>query len=182
MQEKSTPPPLPDDVRRRMTGVARANGLGVVVVAGLSLGAAMLAGYWDLVGWSALAVLAGGLELRGQHALRQGDPQGLVGLIGAQFLLLVVIWAYAWLRWRNFDPDTYWAQIPSYAQELLLQRMRSEGLDPELDRPLLLMLSNLLTCICLAAVSFVYQGGLAAYYAVKSRHLTPPAGDAPPGD
>lgn len=182
MQEKSSPPPLPAEVRQRMTGVARTNGLCVLLFAGLSLAAAALAGYWDLVGWSALALLAGGLEWRGQAALRQGDPQGLVGMIGAQFLLLAVIWAYAWLRWRNFDPDAYWAQIPTFAQELLLQRMRSEGLDPDLDRPILLLLSNALTCICLAAVSLVYQGGLAAYYAVKSRHLAPPAGDPPAGD
>jgi len=162
-----------------MTGIARTNGLSVIVIAGLSLLAAVIPGYWDLVGWSALAVVAGGLEWRGQQALRRGNPEGLVGMIGAQFLLLAVIWAYAWLRLRNFDPDTYWAQIPPFAQDLLLQRMRSEGLDPAQDLPLLLQLSNALTCICLAAISLVYQGGLAAYYAVKSRLLHAPAGEPP---
>jgi hypothetical protein len=50
-------------------------------------------------------------------------------------------------------------------QEYVTNTLQDAGLDPALHRPLLLAWTNQLTCIVLAGVSLVYQGGLAFWYA-----------------
>ncbi len=183
-KQNPAPPPLPGKILARVVALSRANSLSVVVVAGLSALATLVQAHWALAGWGALATLAGALELHGQHRLRQSDARGLRSMIGAQFLLLAVIWSYAWLRWTHFDALAYWNELPAFAQAQITGQMAAAGLDPEFDRPLLLRLMNAIVCLVLMLVTFVYQGGLALYYAAKSpavrAALKSPSTEPPP--
>lgn len=167
-KQNPEPPPLPGRVLARLTALSRGNSLSVAVFAGLSVGFALTRADWADAGWSALAMAAGVLEYDGQRRLRAGSSRGLAAMIGAQLLLLAVIWTYAWLRWRNFDPEAYWQQIPALAREMLIAQLSAAGLDPVFDRDLFLAFMNQLVCACLVAVTLAYQGGLAAYYAAKA--------------
>ncbi|HYC69671.1 MAG TPA: hypothetical protein VEB66_00590 [Opitutaceae bacterium] len=177
-KQNPEPPPLAAGPLARVTALSRGNSLSVALFAGLCVAYAALRLQWAAAGWALLALAAGLLEYQGQRAVRAGRARGLRAMVGAQLLLLGVIWAYAWLRVRNFDPEAYWQQFPAFAQELLAQRMRDEGLDPELDRALLMMVTNFLVCAGLALVALVYQGGLAVYYLMKARALRAALGGA----
>lgn len=166
------PPPLPEHSLRRVLAIARGDGWSIVIVAGLG-------GIWATVqsGWieaaaALLVVLAGAGELHGRRLLLNGAPRGLRWLIGAQLGLLVVVWIYAWWRWRFFDPAAFWAELPAFVRATLDRQMLAAGLEPSLDRPFLLQLMNVLTCALLAFLTLLYQGGLAAYYALKRRTIT----------
>ncbi len=163
-----SPPPLPGKTLARVLALSRANAWSVTAVAGLSTVAALAQAHWATAGFGVLATLAGLLELRGQARLRRDDARGLRGMIGAQFLLLAVGWAYAWFRWRHFDADALWSELPAFSQAQVTSQMQAADLDPEIDRPLLLRLMNIIVCVTLVLVTFVYQGGLALYYAAKS--------------
>jgi hypothetical protein len=166
------PPPLPAPVLRRVLGIARADGWSVVVVAALGgLYAATLGNGAD-VATAGLVAAAGAAELHGRNRLIRGQADGTNWLIGAQSALLAAIWTYAWWRWRFFDPDDLWAQLPAFAQAEFDRQLTAAGLIPELDRPPLLTWMNSLTCLLLAVLSLLYQGGLAAYYLTRRRTIT----------
>jgi hypothetical protein len=170
-KQNPEPPPLPGKTMAQVTAFARGNSLSVVLVAGLSLAYAAAQGQWALAGWAALALLAGLLEWFGQRRLRARDFGGLTAMVASQVALLAVIWVYAWFRWRHFDADAYWDQFPKFAQEMLTRRMVAQGLDPVYDRPLLMMLTNIMVCAMLALVALFYQGGVAGWYLTKARAL-----------
>lgn len=163
----SAPPVLPAHALHRVLAVARVDGWVVVIIAGLSGLVTLLQGNGPVTVAALLVLLAGAGELHGHRRLGRHDPRGLGWMIGAQLGLLVVIWAYAWWRWRFFDPAALWAELPGFAQAKLDRDLLAAGLDPELDRPLLLELMNTLTCAVLALVSLAYQGGLAVYYLTR---------------
>ncbi|MBL9214645.1 MAG: hypothetical protein JNG83_04130 [Opitutaceae bacterium] len=168
----SSPPPLlpaADRSLQRALQVARIDGWGVAGFSALCGLAALVQAQWTALGWCALAGGCGLLELHGRRRLRQSRPVGTVWLVNSQCLLLAVIWAYLWSRWQHFDPDAFWAQMPELARVKLNNDMRAAGLDPDYDRPALLLLMNQLVCVVAAAVSLLYQGGLGIYYAVKAR-------------
>lgn len=170
-KQNPEPPPLPGKTTAQVTAFARGNSLSVVLVAAASLAYAAAQGQWALAGWAALAVLAGLLEWFGQRSLRDGEMRGLTAMVSSQVALLAVIWVYAWFRWRQFDADAYWNQFPAFAQELLTRRMIAQGLDPQYDRPLLMMVTNILVCAMLALVALFYQGGVAGWYLTRARAL-----------
>lgn len=161
---KSVPPILPEKRLEKVLSIARADALGVLICAGASLLLSLSAEDWSMAGFSALALIAGGMEWQGQSQLREGDIGGLQWLLGAQGCLYTVIAAYAMWRLRFFDGTQYWAQIPTEVRDQLIAQMREKGLDPEVDRPLLLRTMNVLVCAVLVIVSTIYQGGLTWWY------------------
>lgn len=170
-KQNPEPPRLPGASIARVTGVSRANSASIAAVAGLSAVVALFQGHWSSAGWASAAVAAAALEWHGQRRLGSGEKRGLAAMIAAQFALLALIWAYAWLRWRHFDADAFWNELPGIARRLLEQRMLASGLDPVWDRPLLMRAMNLMVCAGLALTALLYQGGLAVYYARKARQL-----------
>lgn len=166
----SAPPPvLPDRALHRVLAIARVDGWSIVIVAALGGLYSLVTGGWLAAGTAALVVLAGWGELHGRRILQNGEVHGLRWLIGAQLALLAVIWAYAWCRWWFFDPAAMWAELPGLAQAEIDRQLLAAGLIPELDRPLLLTMMNALVCVLLAAITLLYQGGLALYYTLKRR-------------
>jgi hypothetical protein len=159
------PPVLPEKSLHRVLTISRADGWSIVVVAALGGLVSLVQGGWLATAAAALVVLAGTGELHGRRLLLRHEPKGLSWLVGAQAFLLAVIWVYAWCRWRSFDPTAMWAELPALAQTEINRQMLVAGLEPELDRPLLLQIMNGLVCTILAFVTLLYQGGLAFYYA-----------------
>jgi len=164
-------------------GVAAADGWSVIIVAAAGGAVSALYGGWVAAGTALLAGLAGAGELLGRRRLQQGDPAGLRWLIGAQLGLLVFVCAYAWWRWHDFDAAAFWSLLPGLAQERITHELVTAGFDAELDRPLFLQTMNALMCVILAALTLLYQGGLAAYYAWEGPRVRqallaspPPAG------
>jgi hypothetical protein len=171
------PPPLPATVLQRVLAIARADGWSVVVVATLGgLYAATLGNGADVAA-AGLVAAAGAAELHGRNRLIRGHANGTNWLIGAQSALLAAIWTYAGWRWRFFDPDDLWAQLPAFAQAEFDRQIRAAGLIPELDRSSLLEWMNTLTCLLLAVLSLLYQGGLAAYYLAQRRSIAEALGE-----
>ncbi|AOS43702.1 hypothetical protein Verru16b_00755 [Lacunisphaera limnophila] len=176
----AAPPVLPDQALRRVLAIARADGWSVVLIAALGGLVTVVQGAWIETAAAGLVVLAGLGELHGHRRLLRRDAQGLGWMIAAQLFLLAVIWAYAWWRWRYFDPAGLWAELPGLVRTELDRQLLIAGLDPELDRPFLLQLVNRLTCFVLAVVSAVYQGGLAAYYALQGNRVRQALAAPPP--
>ena len=185
MPKSSAPPVLPEVKFDRVIRIARGDAAGVIVCAGLSLVFSASGENWIFAGFAALALACGAMEWHGQSRLQEGDRRGLEWLPMAQLCLYTIIVAYAYWRWKFFNADAYWAEIPGPARENLLQQMSAGGLDPEADRPLLLQMMNLVVCAVLVFVSSLYQLGLALWYraqapaiaAVLGNHSTPSAAE-----
>ncbi len=169
----SAPPVLPDKALRRMLAIAHVDGWSIVIVAALGGLASLPQPSWLFTGTAILVVLTGFGELHGRRILQRGDRRGLRWLIGAQLALLAVIWAYAWCRWRFFDAAAMWVELPAFAQAQIDRQLNAAGLIPELDRLWLLQMTNALVCIILAFLTLLYQGGMAAYYALKCPAVAP---------
>ena len=174
------PPLLPDRSLRRVLAIARGDGWSIVIVAALGGLYSLVTGGWFAAGTAALVVVAGLGELHGRSRLLRNDATGLRWLIGAQLLLLVVIWIYAAGRWWFFDPAALWAELPALAQAEIDRQLLAAGLLPELDRPLLLQMMNLITCALLVFITLLYQGGMALYYTLKRRAVTEALKETPP--
>ncbi|MFZ5497332.1 MAG: hypothetical protein ACOZE5_18580 [Verrucomicrobiota bacterium] len=174
------PPPLPVHRLRRVLSVARGDGWSLVIVAALGGLYTAVRGGWVETAGALLVVLAGAGELHGRRRLLGQDLRGVSWLVGSQLFLLAVIWAYAWWRWRFFDPAALWAEFPAFARTELDRQMLAAGLAPEFDRPLVLQMMNTLTCLLLAFLTLLYQGGLAAYYALNRRTIAEALLASPP--
>jgi hypothetical protein len=174
------PPVLPEKALRRVLAIARADGWSIVVVASLGGLYSLTQPSWLFTGTSVLVVLSGLAELHGRRLLLRNESRGVAWLIRAQLALLAVIWIYAWFRWRLFDPQAMWAELPALAQAEIDRQLNAAGLIPELDRPLLLRMMNALVCLLLAFLTLLYQGGMAAYYTLKRRAVTEALQSQPP--
>ena len=174
------PPPLPDRRLRRLLAIARMDGWSIVLVGAVGGAWALWQHAWAEAAAAGLVLAAGAGELQGHARLQRGDPRGMDWLVRAQFCLLGIIWAYAWWRWRTFDPATFWAQMPAMVRAELDRQMFEAGLEPALDRPYVLAGMNLMVCTLLAFLTLLYQGGLALYYTFRRRAVTEALLASPP--
>lgn len=151
-----------------MLALSRINGWGVAGFALLSAVVALVRNDIVAVGWCMLAATSGQMELHGGSRLRAGRPGGLGWMIAAQFWLLGTILLYAWLRWSDFEAAAFWDELPVLAQNEITRQLAAAGLGEEEREPFLAYL-NAALCLALVLTSLVYQGGLALYYAARSR-------------
>lgn len=156
---------------QRVLSLARGDGWSIVSVAGLGGLYSLTQGAWLEAATALLVVAAGAGELHGRRRLLAGERRGLSWLIAAQLSLLGLIWLYAWWRWTHFDAAVFWERLPAPARAEIDRQLLAGGLEPELDRPLLLALMNGMACALLAFLTLLYQGGMALYYALQRRYV-----------
>ena len=169
------PPIIPAETAARtlrsVVAVSRANAWSVAGFGALCAVVALVRLDAATAAWTLPVIVAGAWELWGARRLQASDPRGLRHMIRSQFLLLGVIWLYAWLRLKHFDAAAFWSALPGFVQDKVNADLLAAGLDPEFDRDPVLHLTNLLVCVILALVTLAYQGGLVAYYVIKGRAL-----------
>lgn len=182
MTKSSPPPVLPERKFGRVLRFSRANSLGVMLCAGLSLLLSLAGEAWIFSGFAALALVCGWMEWRGHGMLVARNTGGMTWLIGAQACLYTVIAGYALWRLEHFDAAAYWAEIPPPARENMLGQMAAAGLDAEQDRALLLRTMNFIICVALVGVSTLYQGGLALWYRLQRPAVVVALGAEPEWD
>lgn len=179
--KKSAPSLLPAQRLQRVARLSRANGWGVFWVCVASALVMALQRHWFEAGFALLGVSAGAMELNGRRRAMTGDLAGFDWLIGAQLWLLMLIAVYCGWRWFHFNVDELWAQLPAFMQTNIDNQLAAAGLDPAMERPLLLELTHRLTCVVLMFVALGYQGGMALYYSLQRRAIAAvPAGSEPP--
>jgi hypothetical protein len=150
------PPLLPAHALRRVTHIARLDGLGVLTIAGLfALASALLR---DEVGTVIGLVVAGAgaIELHGVALLRHGAERGMRWLVGSQLLLLVVVLGYVVLRLWHVDITMMRPLLSDQQQKVIVE----SGLS--VDQFLRLIYKT--TYILVGVATLLYQGGLTIYY------------------
>lgn len=155
------PPLLPLETLARVLRLARIDGMGVVVFAGLY--ALLAAASGDTTGAviGLLGAGAGALELHGAGLLRHGESRGMSWLIASQPFLLAVIFAYCLYRWTHFVIPP----LPDELRPMITLSAQQWGMSLEEY----FQFVNRLTSLLLAIVSTVYQGGMTVYY-LRRRH------------
>lgn len=162
---------------RRVLAISRMNGGGVLVLASLCAVVSLLSR--DGAGFvvSALAVLSGGMEVRGGRALRDGDPRAGTLLPGSQLLLLAAILAYSLFRLATFDSAHALEALAPSIRRILQGYADATGvLDEAALRDAVAGVYRLVLASVILA-SLLYQGGLSFWYRRAARRAlaSPPA-------
>ena len=152
---------------QRLLTVSRLNGWSVIVIS--SLGSLLALAIGDLLSTLiGLLVLAAGLmEVRGHRQLQQRDPAGLTLLVRSQLFLLAVMLVYCAGRLGSFDADTALASLTPDMEIILAEA----GLDKSSLLPLVRTAFFALYS-AVAAITLIYQGGLALFYRSKIKLIT----------
>jgi hypothetical protein len=156
------------------------DGWGVSTIAGLSLLLTLMSG--ELMGLVVSAlVLAGGVtELRGRSALKRKDAAtGMKLLVRAQLIILTVLLVYCARCLGSFDAGYVRDEvIPEANQRLLLflgmslsdflaeSGMTVEELIPLVHRMFIAIY------VTVAALTLLFQGGLALFYRSRTQRVT----------
>lgn len=151
---------------RRVLLVSRLDGLSIVVVASLGSLLALLLG--DLVGVlvGLMVVGAGAMELRGHGALKRRDASGMRWLVRSQLFLLTVILVYCASRLGSFDSESVMGNLtPDMASVL-----QEAGIEQADIVPLVRMMF-LTVYGSVAAITLLYQGGMALYYSRRTARV-----------
>jgi hypothetical protein len=150
----------PTEVLRRVTRVARFNGMAIL---GLSGAYALLSAASRDVSGSVIGLLvaaAGAIELHGSALLRAGRGNGMRWLVSSQFYLLATVLGYVAVRLANPDISV----IRPVVTTELAEQIRQAGMT--VDQFLVEFLR--LFYFCVAGATLLYQGGMILYY-VKRR-------------
>jgi hypothetical protein len=152
---------------QRVLTVSRLNGWSVVVIS--ALGSLLALAMGDLLSaLIGLLVLAAGLmEVRGHRQLQQRNPAGLILLVRSQLFLLAVMLVYCAGRLGSFDADTALASLTPDMEVMLAEA----GLDKSSLLPLVRTAFFALYSV-VAAITLIYQGGLALFYRSKIKFVT----------
>ncbi len=150
------PPLLPAETLARVLRLAKFDGMSVLILSAIfALSAAVIRNF-PLTAIGLLAAGAGAMELHGVALLRRGAPRGMSWLIASQPLLLVVILAYAALRFWFLDlerlPEAMHTLVAVNAAQL---QMSVEDFIRHLNR---------LMAAAVALVALGFQGGMLIYY------------------
>ncbi|HEY0944466.1 MAG TPA: hypothetical protein VGD81_04335 [Opitutaceae bacterium] len=153
------PPPSPAQVLSRVLGVATIDGRILVIIAATFalLAAAGREPLAAIVG--CLAAGAGSLELHGVHRLKLGAPDGVKWLVRSQLFLLLLVLAYATIRFFTFDAEL----VRSLITPEMETQLATAGLTVDQALPFFKLIYQA-TYVIVALVSCIYQGGLARYY------------------
>jgi len=168
-------PPLltpPQKALKRVLAIARFDSLSIMILAGLSLLLALVMVEPMGLTVSALAFFAGLTERRGCAALQRGDAgTGMKRLVQAQLFLLVVILVYCARCLFSFDAGFLQDQIipelnqwmPALLGLTFQEFLQESGLTVD-ELVAMAQTTFMLFYGIVAAVSVLFQGGLALYY------------------
>ena len=111
------PPLLPVETVRRLLRVAHADGMSVLVVAGIS--ALMAASSADRIDALLLVLVcgAGALELHGANLIGAGVRTGMRWLIGSQLFLLVIMLGYVAIHMLKLPVPAFSSILPDDAMQ-----------------------------------------------------------------
>jgi hypothetical protein len=181
-----TPPLPPDEILRRVLRLASLDGRALLYLAGFF--AVLSAAGRDAAATIAgcLAAGAGALELHGVNLLRQGTVRGMSWLIRSQLLLLATVLLFAAYRLSTFDVEAIRAQLPHVQAAMKTwwpdDAVFQQGVKDLFSDEARLLAScrslHELTYILVGAVTLLYQGGMARYYARRSASVTQALGPA----
>ncbi len=152
---------------QRVLTVSRLNGWSVIVLS--ALGSLLVLAIGDLLSTliGLLVLAAGLLEVHGHRQLQQRDPAGLTLLVRSQLFLLAVMLVYCAGRLGSFDADTALASLTPDMEVILAEA----GLDKSSLLPLVRTAFFALYS-AVAAITLIYQGGLALFYRSKIKPVT----------
>ena len=152
---------------QRVLTVSRLNGWSVIVIS--SLGSLLALALGDLLSAliGLLGLAAGLMEVRGHRQLQQRNPAGLTLLVRSQLFLLAVMLVYCAGRLGSFDADTALASLTPDMEVILAEA----GLDKSSLLPLVRSAFFALYS-AVAAITLIYQGGLALFYRSKIKLVT----------
>jgi hypothetical protein len=153
------PPLLPSEALRRVMRLAKFDGTSLLVVSGAF---ALISAASRDVGGAVIGLLiagAGAIELHGVSLLRTG-LNGMGWLISSQLCLMAMIVVYAGIHIAH--PDVSWLMpyVKGDAAEPIIQAAQQNGLTVEQ-----LLIEGMSTLyVLVAAITVIYQGGMAVYY------------------
>ena len=151
------PPLTPEAQLKRLLRSANINGTSVVIIAGL--GTLLSLGDWLGMAVGAVVFYGGWMELKGRRQVLAGDASGVRLLVRSQWIVLAAIEAYCLIK-LGFDKS-------HGVSPELRTAMTDLGIDmAELEPSLRLAFYG--TYIAVAALTLVYQGGMARYYARRA--------------
>ncbi len=177
----------PEDKAALEHGVLRISNINAWSVTLIASGFTLL----SLLGWSVAGIVVGSavtgaglMELHGQKALKTNPSQARQWMVGSQVWLMTGVLSYCIWRLIMLDPADPFAVLGDAGQ--LLQMVEIMGIPPaHLEQ--LFVQSYRITYGLIAALTVLFQGGLALYYrsrigrleaiqastkAVSTRHAT----------
>ena len=160
---------------QRVLTVSRLNGWSVIVLSALGSLLALAIGDLPSALIGLLVLAAGLLEVRGYRQLQQRNPAGLNLLVRSQLFLLAVMLVYCAGRLGSFDADTALASLTPDMEVILAEA----GLDKSSLLPLVRTAFFALYST-VAAITLIYQGGLALFYRSKIKLVTEALTAPPP--
>jgi len=160
---------------QRILTISRLNGWSVIVIS--ALGSLLALAIGDLLSvFIGLLILAAGLmEIRGHRHLKRRNPAGLTLLVRSQLFLLAVMLVYCAGRLGSFDADTALASLTPDMEVMLTEA----GLDKSALLPLVRTAFFALYSV-IAAITLIYQGGLALFYRSKAKSVAEALAILPP--
>ena len=147
---------------KRVLGMSRINGWGVVIFAVLGTLIALLMGDLSSVGVGVLVTIGGWMEVHGHHLLKRRNPDGMKWLVRSQLFLLAVILVYCAGRLGSFDGEGAMGNLTPDMEAVLQEAGIAKG-----DILPLVRLAFFATYASFAIATLIYQGGLAIYYRSK---------------
>ncbi len=169
-------PTKQDKALKRVLKISRVNGWSVVIFAGLGILLALALGDLASAGLGLLVGGAGWMELHGHKRLKRRDPEGMTWLVRSQMFLLSVVLVYCASRLGSFDNETMLSGLTPEMESLL----KESGIERADLVPMvrLAFFSTYIT-ITVAALTVLYQGGMAFYYRRKIKLVTEALAAAP---
>jgi hypothetical protein len=160
------PGPAPDKVLRRVLGIATVEGWSVLVLGTLSALLSAVATGWFGAVVGCLVAGCGAMELHGAALLRAGRPRGVSWLVRSQLTLLTVILLYAVISFITLTPaqvEFIQTQMPPDDRNAMNQMRDLLGETPAAYNAQIVGFGHLVYAV-VAAVTLLYQGGMALYY------------------
>ncbi|MEO6875626.1 MAG: hypothetical protein ABI222_12475 [Opitutaceae bacterium] len=151
------PPLTPEEKLKRILRTARMNGLSVVIIAGL--GVLISIGDWFGMAVGAAIVYGGWTELGGRKQILAGHITGVRLLVRSQWIVLAAIEIYCAVK-LGFDRNH--GVSPELREAMVDLGIDMAALEPSLR------LAFYGTYGAVAAITLIYQGGMARYYGRSS--------------
>jgi hypothetical protein len=152
----SIPPLLPEETFLRVVRLARFDGLGVLIVAGVFSVLSAMAGDRSGAIVGLLIAGAGAIELHGVGLLKHGDSRGMNWLVGSQIFLLLTILGYCQFQLLSADLTMLKSLLTNE------QKAQIAALGMSVDQ--FIQTWKRISVMLIAIATTLYHGGMTIYY------------------